>query len=70
LLVLKNVVFDGRYGLCGHISTDEFSTIYFIIDYVMQSQYGQHGLWSLSAIGVLAFIFNMDCAGEIAGKRR
>jgi len=25
---------------------------------------------SSSGIGVLAFIFNMDCAGEIAGKRR
>jgi hypothetical protein len=64
------VIFDDYHGLRGHISTDEFSTTYFIIDYVMQANMGSMVFRSLSGIGVLAFISNIDCAGEIAGKRR
>jgi len=31
----EDVTYDDYHGLRGHISTDEFSTTYFIIDYVM-----------------------------------
>jgi hypothetical protein len=56
LLVLKNVIFDDNHGLRGHISTDEFSTTYFIIDYVMQANMGSMIFRSLSGIGVRALI--------------